>query len=229
MRAPTSQNIFQNLLTPQGGPGGMPRPAAGMTPPAAQPAAQPSPVMRPGVMPATSPGPMPSGQQLDPAQLEAEAQRILQENPEAVAQVRQQLMQAIQNGQFTLEELQMGVQMAKAALRNPDMYPQLRALAIERGMASPDALSPEYDPGYLFLIILGGEAVVGAQGGADAGVGVRPSMANGGPLPERSNRADGVVPINAHEGEYVIPAHVVRAKGTEFFDKLLDQYNESSD
>jgi len=27
----------------------------------------------------------------------------------------------------------------------------------------------------------------------------------------------------------VIPAHVVRAKGTEFFDKLLDQYNESSD
>jgi hypothetical protein len=29
------------------------------------------------------------------------------------------------------------------------------------------------------------------------------------------------VPINAHEGEYVIPAHVVRAKGTEFFDKLI--------
>jgi len=30
-------------------------------------------------------------------------------------------------------------------------------------------------------------------------------------------------------GEYVIPAHVVRAKGTEFFDKLISQYSDTKD
>lgn len=50
------------------------------------------------------------------------------------------------------------------------------------------------------------------------------SMAAGGPLPERSPNKDGSIPINAHEGEYVIPSAVVRAKGTEFFDKLVQSY-----
>jgi len=54
-------------------------------------------------------------------------------------------------------------------------------------------------------------------------------MREGGPLPEKSSNPDGSIPINAHEGEYVIPKHVVRAKGTEFFDKLLAQYSESDD
>jgi len=190
------------------GPAGQPQRPAGMTMPGQGQAADPQQV-------------------LTPDNLEAEAARIVRENPQAVERVRQELMLAIQQGQFTMEELRMGVQMAKAALRNPDMYPQLRQLAIERGMASPDQLSPQYDPGYLFLIILGGEAVLSGQGQQAAGV--RPSMERGGPLPEESSNADGTIPINAHEGEYVIPKHVVRAKGTEFFDKLLEQYDESDD
>jgi len=50
------------------------------------------------------------------------------------------------------------------------------------------------------------------------------SMATGGSLPPKSGNPDGSIPINAHEGEYVIPSHVVRAKGTEFFDKLVQSY-----
>lgn len=33
------------------------------------------------------------------------------------------------------------------------------------------------------------------------------------------------VPIDASDGEYVIPADVVKVKGTEFFDKLLERYH----
>ena len=35
---------------------------------------------------------------------------------------------------------------------------------------------------------------------------------------------DGTRPAALSHGEFVIPAHVVRAKGTEFFDKLIAQY-----
>jgi hypothetical protein len=45
-------------------------------------------------------------------------------------------------------------------------------------------------------------------------------MAKGGELPAKSEP----VPIMAHTGEYVIPAAVVRAKGTEFFDSLVAKY-----
>lgn len=36
---------------------------------------------------------------------------------------------------------------------------------------------------------------------------------------------DDTVPARISDGEYVIPADVVRAKGTEFFDKLLERYH----
>lgn len=38
---------------------------------------------------------------------------------------------------------------------------------------------------------------------------------------------DGSKPAALSTGEYVIPAHVVRAKGTEFFDKLIAQYADN--
>ncbi len=37
---------------------------------------------------------------------------------------------------------------------------------------------------------------------------------------------DDQVPINASQGEYIIPADVVRAKGEEFFDKLVERYHK---
>lgn len=49
-----------------------------------------------------------------------------------------------------------------------------------------------------------------------------------GPGTETSDSIPAIIngqrPAALSDGEYVIPAHIVRAKGTEFFDKLLAQY-----
>lgn len=75
-------------------------------------------------------------------------------------------------------------------------------------------------------------AAIGAVGGI-AGM----FMADGGDVPFESQpgaidygEGDGTgiddqVPINASKGEYIIPADVVRAKGEEFFDKLVERYH----
>jgi hypothetical protein len=52
-------------------------------------------------------------------------------------------------------------------------------------------------------------------------------MAKGGMTP-KSRKSDGSVLINAHEGEYVVPAHVVRMKGKEFFDSMLEKYKDQA-
>jgi hypothetical protein len=64
-------------------------------------------------------------------------------------------------------------------------------------------------------------------------------MRNGGEITSRTGTAGGgkvdgpgtgrsdSVTIRASAGEYVIPEHVVRAKGTDFFDKLLEQYQSA--
>ena len=43
--------------------------------------------------------------------------------------------------------------------------------------------------------------------------------------PGNGSGIDDRVPAQLSEGEFVIPADVVQAKGTEFFEKLLDQYH----
>jgi hypothetical protein len=70
---------------------------------------------------------------------------------------------------------------------------------------------------------MGGQNMM--QGGIPAMAGA-PSMAKGGAVPP-SKKNDGSVLINAHEGEYVIPANVVKMKGKEFFDSLVEKYKES--
>ena len=59
-----------------------------------------------------------------------------------------------------------------------------------------------------------------------------PQMAAGGRIPisaSPTNSKTGVkddVPIRVSGGEYVIPKHIVEAKGTEFFDSMLSKYTE---
>lgn len=58
-----------------------------------------------------------------------------------------------------------------------------------------------------------------------------PGYASGGPVSGPGGvdnvpaTIDGVQPARLSAGEYVIPKDVVNAKGTEFFDKLLDSYH----
>jgi hypothetical protein len=114
------------------------------------------------------------------------------------------------------------------------MYPYIRNFLIQQGIATEETMSPQFDAGLLFVVLLairsvrnGGAQV--ATGGVPMGMQTNPaipSMAQGGPIPP-SKKADGGVLINAHEGEYVIPRNVVEMKGKEFFDNLVEKYKES--
>lgn len=201
------------------GPGGMPiRPGQQMPMPAQGQGA-------PGLAP-----PGGQAQPMNPQQVMAEAQRFAQQNPQQMQQIQMAVQQGLQSGELTPQELTMMTQMAMVALQNPSMYPQLRNIAIQQGIATEQDLSPQFDPGLLFTIMLIGQAMQsGQQPGQAAPMGQMgqqpmPSMARGGALPQKSPNPDGSIPIRAHEGEYVIPAAVVRAKGTEFFDKLVQSY-----
>lgn len=179
-------------------------------------------------------------------QMQGEAARIMQQHPEVAQKIQQAVMQAVQSGQITMEQLNTAMQMAVAAARNPALYPKLRALAIQRGLATEQDLPQQYDRGVVFAIILAAQAVQQQLGGGTANMPsqqlanggrvetfadyYRPGFALGGDVPEelsptgdRTGRADDI-PIRVSGGEYVIPKHVVEAKGTEFFDKLLEQY-----
>lgn len=185
---------------------------------------------------------------MGPQQMELEARRFVQQNPEQVAQIREAVEEALADGDITPDQVKTLSNMAKVAIQNPEMYPQLRQAVVAQGLLEEDELPPTFDQGTMFIFLLigqimqqapvqGGMQPPAAPGGSLAAGGMpppaapgsaqpMPSMASGGALPQRSPNPDGSYPINAHEGEYVIPSHVVRAKGTEFFDKLVQSYTQ---
>lgn len=187
------------------GPGGMPEP----------------PMQGPGL---AAPG---ASRQMSPQQIQAEAQRFVQRHPQQVQQIQMAIQQAMQSGELTMQELNMMVQMATVALQNPDMYPQLRALAIQQGLATEQDISPQFDPGLLFVLIVIGQTMSGGAVPGGQQVGAIPSMEKGGMLPNKGSAKSEPVIAQLHEGEYVIPANVVKAKGTEFFDKLVKNYQQA--
>jgi hypothetical protein len=73
---------------------------------------------------------------------------------------------------------------------------------------------------------LAGMAMGGSFGGA---LGEKLFGADGGAVPHdlaTTPQPGDTVPAMLQEGEFVIPADVVKRKGTEFFDKLLAQYKD---
>lgn len=190
----------------------------------------------------------PTGEQMSPQMVEMQIEEFVRSNPQAVQQIQQLFMQQTQSGQLSQQELNVIYQLAMTALRNPASYPQLRQYAITQGIAAAEDLPPQFDQPLVIAVILairatqagvGGQDVVQGgtpamappappMGGAPAAPAAQmpgatmPSMAKGGPIPGGSDSKP--VAIEAHEGEYVIPKHVVDMKGREFFDKLLAQY-----
>jgi hypothetical protein len=185
--------------------------------------------------------------------MEAEMQRMVQQNPKQILQMRDLIMQGIQNGEVTMEELNMGVQLATAAAQNPELWPQLRQFAIQQGLGTEQEIPQQYDEGLVFSLLLGARAIQqqGPQGGGQPAMpqqgpqgGGQPAMPqgpipqaagqpapgfmSGGALPKDSRNTDGSIPITAHEGEYVIPEDIVRRKGTDFFDKMIGKDNVQS-
>jgi len=188
---------------------------------------QPLPPQAAGVNPAGNSTPIPA------QQLDAEAQRVISQVPEKFLELKQAVEQAVAAGEITMEELNLAGQLATAAAQNPQLWPQLRQFAIQKGLAEENELPQEYDQGLVFALILsvkaiqsGGPQAQGqppqAVGGAPQAQGQAPvaGLRQGGAVPNSRNN-DGTVAITAHDGEFVIPQHVVRAKGTDFFNKMI--------
>ena len=187
-------------------------------------------VVAPGGDPRTA-GLAPSGGEvapISPQQMQMEVQRMIRDHPEQVMQIKQAVLQAVQTGELTPQELNMAVQLATAAAQNPQLYPQIRQFAIEQGLATEQEMPMEYDQGLVFTILLAAQAAQDAFGGQgmpqSQGQPPQATMAFGGEVPDSRN-ADGSIAINAHDGEFVVHQGAVRAKGTDFFDKLNKGYN----
>lgn len=225
--AGSTLNIRAPQMPPAYADGGMVPSAPTAAPPTTQPGLAPQ---QPGMMPLGGAAP---NQRMSLQQLQQEAQKFAQANPQAVQAIREALMEGVQDGDITPQQITMLVQMAVAAAQNPELYPRLRQMAIQQGMADEEDLPMQYDQGIIFSLIIAGAAMQqpGGQGmaapqvpGAQAPAAM---MKDGGhiamtrsPMGDNTGRADDI-PIRVSGGEYVIPKHVVERKGTEFFDKLI--------
>ena len=192
----------------------------------------------------------PKQERLSPQAIEMQLQEFMRKQPQEVARIQQAIMAGYQSGEITPEELNMAGQLAMTALQNPEMYTYIRQFAIQQGMANEEDLSPEYDQGLIFVLLLAIRAVQGntqqdmaggAPGGMGGGMNNQPmmSMASGGYVHMGDHAAKGgkvtgpgtgtsdSIPIRVSAGEYVIPAKVVQAKGKDFFDALLKKYQNA--
>jgi hypothetical protein len=185
-----------------------------------------------GVTAGVNPQTVSQGGAMSPQMLEMQINQFATQRPQEVAQIRQAIMEALQSGELTQQELNMVVQLATVAAQNPEMYPNIRQYALQNGIATEQDLPPQYDQGLVLVLLLASRAIQADMGGQNMMQGGSPAMAGGQPIPSmakggmtpNSKKADGSVLINAHEGEYVIPANVVKMKGKEFFDSLVEKY-----
>tara|TARA_R100000329_G_scaffold52304_1_gene48100 strand:+ start:3011 stop:3850 length:840 start_codon:yes stop_codon:yes gene_type:complete len=205
---------------------------------------------------------MPTNQPMNPEVMDMEVNRMMSENPEVVARMRAAIEAGLQSGELTMEELNMAIQLAKAVLQDPSMYPQIRQFAIQKGLATEQDLPMQYDEGLIVAILIASKALEAdvrpldrpmqdmKDGGqlkevpeGNSGLSKLPEdvrnrmgyMQDGGVLKGPSHEQGGipvkVAGVNAAEmegGEYVIPKHIVKAKGTEFFDKMLASYEDKA-
>ena len=214
-----------------------------------QPSYEVGGMVGPGGTPIRPAGINPQMQQsgpMNPQMVDMQINDMMNKNPEIVARVRAAIEAGVQAGEVDQNELNMAIQLAQVVLQNPEMYPQMRQFAIQRGLAGPNDLPAEYDQGLVIALMIAAKAmkadvqIENVEMSPEVGQMQQPmqqpmqsaqmqapmaAMRNGGPLGDSPNK-DGSIPIIAHEREYVIPRHVVEAKGTEFFDALLEKYKD---
>ena len=183
---------------------------------------------------------------MNPQMVDMQINDMLNKNPEIVARVRAAIEAGIQSGELDPQGLNMAVQLAEVVLQNPDMYPQMRQFAIQRGLIAAEDIPEQYDQGLVIAIMIAAKSMkadvqiesvqmnpeVGqvapmqtqpaqpVQEMEFGGLVHGPSHENGGVRVKMRNGGE----IEVEGGEYVIPKKVVDKKGTEFFDKMLAQY-----
>ncbi len=164
------------------------------------------------------------------------SQDLIRRNPQAVQQIKQLIDEAISSGEVSPQQMQTAVQMAQAALNNPSLWPQLKRWAEEQGIADPGDLPPQFDKGLVSMILLVAKTYTHADAGMQGAPQGAPqqSLASGGMIRgPGTGTSDSVPAINTSNGqkvavsngEFVIPANVVAAKGTDFFEALVNKYS----
>lgn len=181
---------------------------------------------------------MPQGP-ANPAMVDGQINQTLSQNPEVVARIRAAIEAGIQSGELDANQLNMIIQLARTVQQNPSMYPQIRQMAIQRGLVTAEDMPEQYDEGLITAIIMAAKAMEADVQieGAEMMQPQPPQMMNEGGVLIGPSHAQGGIPVKVagvnnaemEGGEYVIPKNVVKAKGTEFFDKMLKQYEEGGE
>jgi hypothetical protein len=175
----------------------------------------------------------------DERTVQARVQQIMRD-PRAVQALVARPMALMQSGELTPDEVMLLGRVAEAAMFNPDLYPQLRQFVAQQGMTP---LPPTFDPSVITNIMVIAKTLQAQMPATPAGAVPPtgqaqveqpvPGFGNGGMIHgPGTGRSDSVGTINESSGapvkvaneEYIIPAHVVRAKGRDFFDNLLRRY-----
>jgi len=193
-----------------------------------------------------------------PQQIEMAVQQFMNNYPDRVAEIQRVIVAGMQDGTLSMQDMNMMEQMAMTAMQNPEMYPNVRQLAIQQGFATEQDLPQQYEPAVIFSVLVAAQiakqvqAGMGGAGGAGSmqvpamGQAVSPAAnfamggmvddktvtpgemaAGGGNVVGPGTGTSDSVPIRVSTGEYVIPAHVVKMKGKEFFDSMLEKYKDS--
>ena len=184
------------------------------------------------------------GGQPDVQQMQAQIGQMMRD-PQRVQKMLARPVQLMQSGELTPDEVVTMGRVAEAAMYNPSLYPQLRQFVAAQGMTP---LPPSFDQSVILNIIVISRALQQMMGNGGQAtqpgqvppmdqaqmvnpVGMREGGAVFGPGTGRSDSIGTVnrttqTPVSVANGEYVIPEHVVRAKGRDFFDGLLRKYTQ---
>lgn len=186
-------------------------------------------VMMPAPSPQTQFTPMARAMPTDQVQMmQMQASEMTRRNPDLAAEIAQRA-QASGMTPALAEQLW---QISVAAIQNPQMYPQIRQFAIQSLKLSPTTLPEQFDPSTLST--LAGIAHIVAKGNVPqvptAPVGYSGGGKIVGPGTGRSDSINGVnqstgAPVKVSNGEYVIPADVVKTLGTKYFDTLVRKHH----
>jgi len=160
--------------------------------------------------------------------------------PGAKEQVAARARRMMQEGSLTPDEVQKMAQVARACMTNPALYPQLRAFALKEKLGN---LPQSYDQNTVMQILTVAKALANEVPQQDPAMQGQPEgqqpqqYASGGVIMgpgtgrsdsiKTTNRDTGE-PVAVSNGEYIIPEHVVKVKGKEFFDNLLRKYSNVS-
>jgi hypothetical protein len=147
-------------------------------------------------------------------------------NPQAMQLVKQHVMQALQSGKVSPQQLMMLAQLAQSALHSPELWPKLRLFAIQSGLAKENELPQQFSQGLCMTILAASQAAQhGDRPGAFADGGMLHGPGSGTSDSIHAQNHDTGQPVKLSNGEYIIPADVVRTKGREFFDNIVRKYH----